>query len=58
METGQVIAARLVLLLPAAFLIFLLLESQDKIVRLAAIVGLLLIWQAREWLLLQLNRNK
>jgi hypothetical protein len=52
MEIGHSLGIRLILLLPAAFFIFLLLDSQDKMVRLAAVICLLVIAQLREWLLL------
>lgn len=47
------LTGRLVLLLPMAFCIFLLLDSQDKNVRMLAIIGLIILDQAREWLLVQ-----
>lgn len=43
---------RLALLLPMAFCIFLVLDSQDRNVRLAAIVSLAVMEQIREWLLI------
>ena len=42
---------RLAILLPMAFCIFLLLDSQDKAMRLAALVALAILEQIREWLL-------
>jgi hypothetical protein len=39
-----------------AFCIFLLLESQDRAIRLLAIIGLIILEQAREWLLLSTIR--
>ncbi|MEM4348430.1 MAG: hypothetical protein QXN37_02570 [Candidatus Anstonellaceae archaeon] len=56
MDIKKIFAGRMFLLLPAAFCIFLVLESQDKTVRLAAIICLLLIAQIREWLLLQAKK--
>lgn len=52
MDVPKALAGRLVLLLPMAFCIFLLLDSQDKFVRLAAIVVLAVLEQLREWLLI------
>jgi len=40
-----------VVLLPMAFCIFLLLASDDRMVRLAAIIALIIMEQIREWLL-------
>jgi len=42
---------RFLVLAPIAFCIFLVLESEDKMVRLAAVIGLVLLAQLREWLL-------
>ena len=42
---------RLVILLPMAFCIFLLLDNQDKGVRLIALIALAILEQIREWLL-------
>ncbi|MEM4554321.1 MAG: hypothetical protein QXT25_00530 [Candidatus Anstonellaceae archaeon] len=53
MDIKKIFAGRMLLLLPAAFCIFLVLESQDKSIRLAAVICLLLIAQIREWLLLR-----
>ncbi len=44
---------RLLILLPMAFCIFLLLDSQDRVVRLAALVVLAILEQIREWLLVK-----
>jgi len=44
---------RLLILLPMAFCIFLLLDSQDRMVRLAALVVLTVLEQIREWLLVR-----
>ena len=52
LEASKVIGGRLLLLLPIAFCIFLLLDSQDRWVRMLAIVALIVLEQAREWLLL------
>lgn len=56
MEIGKAVGARLVILLPMAYCIFLLLDSQDKNVRLAAIIALVLLEQLREWLLVKSSR--
>ena len=53
MKTGFALGGRLVLLLPMAFCIFLLLDSQDKTVRLLAIIALVVLEQAREWMLVK-----
>jgi len=53
LKTGFALGGRLVLLLPMAFCIFLLLDSQDKTVRLLAIIALVVLEQAREWMLVK-----
>ena len=51
MDVPKAFAGRLVLLLPAAFCIYMVLASQDSSVRLLAVIGLVIIAQVREWLL-------
>ena len=51
MDLARSLGGRMVLLLPMAFCIFLLLDSQDKVVRLFALIALAIIEQIREWLL-------
>jgi hypothetical protein len=43
---------RYLMLIPVAFCLYLVLDSQDKNVRLAAVIGLLILSQLREWLLI------
>ena len=52
MEIAKALGGRLIILLPMAFCIFLLLESQDKTVRLLALIALIILEQIREWLLI------
>ncbi|MCX8174643.1 MAG: hypothetical protein N3E51_00345 [Candidatus Micrarchaeota archaeon] len=51
MDFHKAFGARFLLLLPAAFCIFIILDSQDKALRLGAVLALILIEQLREWLL-------
>lgn len=51
LDLGYSLGGRLILLLPMAFCIFLLLDSQDKGIRLAALAALAILEQIREWLL-------
>lgn len=53
MKVPQALGGRLVLLLPMAFCIFLLLASEDRMVRLLAVIALIILEQVREWLLVQ-----
>lgn len=53
MDVPKAFGGRLILLLPIAFCIFLLLASEDRMVRLFAVIILLVLAQVREWLLLQ-----
>ena len=53
MKTGFALGGRLVLLLPMAFCIFLLLDSQDRGLRLMALIALIVLEQAREWMLVK-----
>ena len=57
MEIAKALGGRLVILLPMAFCIFLLLESQDKGVRLFALIALIILEQIREWLLISSIRE-
>ena len=52
MEIAKALGGRLIILLPMAFCIFLLLDSQDKTVRLLALIALIVLEQIREWLLI------
>ena len=52
MKVPTALAGRLLLLLPMAFCIFLILDSQDRIVRLVAVLALILLEQARQWLMI------
>ena len=56
MKASTALGGRLIILLPMAFCIFLLLDSQDRAVRLLAVIGLIILEQAREWLLLSTIR--
>jgi len=51
LDIPKALGGRLVLLLPMAFCIFLLLDNQDKSVRVFAFVVLAVLEQIREWLL-------
>jgi len=51
MNLTTAFGGRLLILLPMAFCIFLLLASEDRLVRLMAIVVLIILEQVREWLL-------
>ena len=51
MKMGTVLGGRLLILIPIAFCLFLLIDSPDKTVRLLAVVALIPLEQAREWLL-------
>lgn len=42
---------RYIVLIPMAFCIFLILDSQDRMVRLGAILVLIILEQIREWML-------
>jgi len=42
---------RYLLLLPIALCLFLILDNQDRMVRLGAVIGLVIMAQIREWLL-------
>jgi hypothetical protein len=53
LEVPKAFAGRLLLLLPVAFCVFLLLASEDRMVRLLAIIALVVLTQVREWLLVQ-----
>jgi hypothetical protein len=48
---------RFLLLIPIAFCLFVLLDNQDRNIRLAAVIGLVLLAQAREWLMAQSMRS-
>ena len=52
MKVSSAMGARLLLLLPMAFCIFLLLDSQDRTIRLIALVALIVFEQIREWALI------
>jgi hypothetical protein len=52
LELSRAMGGRLVILLPMAFCIFLLLDSQDRNVRLFALIALIILEQVREWLLI------
>lgn len=60
---GKILLGRLLILLPIAFCAYFILESQDRSVRLAAFVMLIILAQVREWMFLanqksQLKDNK
>jgi len=48
---------RYLLLIPIALCLFLILDSQDKMVRLGAVIALVILSQAREWLMAQSMRS-
>lgn len=51
LDLTKAMGGRLVILLPMAFCMFMLLDNQDRMVRLAALVALAVLEQIREWLL-------
>ena len=51
------VAGRFLLLIPMAFCIYLLFESEDKYVRLAAIIALIILEQTRQWLMFSSMRS-
>ncbi|VVC01830.1 Uncharacterised protein [uncultured archaeon] len=51
------IGSRLLLLIPMAFCLYLLFDSQDRYVRLAAIIALIVLEQSRQWLMLSSMRS-
>jgi hypothetical protein len=56
LKASTALGGRLLILLPIAFCIFLLLDSQDRAIRLLAVIGLIILAQTREWLLLSTVR--
>lgn len=52
MKVPTALFGRLALLLPMAFSIFVLLDSQDRTLRLLALVALVILEQVREWVLI------
>ena len=52
MKLGTALNGRLLILIPMAFCIFVLLDNQDKTVRLLALLVLIVLAQFREWMLL------
>ncbi len=52
MKIGTALSGRLLALIPMAFCIFVLLDNQDKNVRLLALLMLIVLEQIREWMLL------
>ena len=42
---------RYLLLIPIALCLFLILDNQDRMVRLVAVIGLIVLAQIREWML-------
>ena len=52
MKVSTALLGRLVLLLPMAFCIFVLLDNQDRTLRLLALVALVILEQVREWVLI------
>ncbi|MEM2137931.1 MAG: hypothetical protein QW568_02490 [Candidatus Anstonellaceae archaeon] len=57
MDWQKSFGIRFLLLIPIAFCLFLLLDSQDRMVRLGAVVLLVILAQAREWLMAQSMRS-
>ena len=51
MDFPKALGGRLLLLIPIAFCIFLLLASDDRMIRLLAVIALIILEQLREWLL-------
>ncbi len=52
MKVPTALFGRLVLLLPMAFCIFVLLDNQDRTLRLLALIALVILEQVREWMLI------
>jgi len=48
-----IFAARFLILAPMAFCIFVILASEEKMVRLLAVISLIVLEQAREFMLVQ-----
>ena len=57
MKVGTAFGARFLILIPMAYCIFLLLDSQDKSIRLLALIGLIVLEQIREWVLISSMRE-
>jgi len=51
MKLGTALSGRLLILIPMAFCIFVLLDNQDKAVRLLALIVLIVLEQFRGWML-------
>ncbi len=52
MKISTAFLGRYLLIIPVAFCLYILLDSQDKMLRLGAVIGLLILSQLREWLLI------
>ncbi len=57
MKLISIFAARFLILAPMAFCIALVLVSEDKMLRLGALIALILLEQARDWMLLSSMRG-
>ena len=51
LKMGFALTGRLLILLPMAFCIFLILDSQDRMIRLFSVIALAVLEQVREWML-------
>ncbi|MFA4983053.1 MAG: hypothetical protein WC588_02430 [Candidatus Micrarchaeia archaeon] len=52
MDWQKALAGRAILLLPIAVCAFVVIDSQDRFLRLLGLLGLVVFAQAREWMLL------
>ncbi|MCX6770270.1 MAG: hypothetical protein NT051_06405 [Candidatus Micrarchaeota archaeon] len=57
MDTLKALIMRYILLIPLAFCLCMLLVSQDIYMRLAALVGAIILEQARQWAMVSAMRN-
>ena len=57
MQVQKALIGRLLVLLPMAFCIFAILDSQDKAIRLLAVIGLIVLEQMREWMLVSAMKS-
>jgi hypothetical protein len=53
LQVQKAFSIRYALLVPLAFCLFLLLDSQDRTLRLAALVGAIVLEQIRQWAMVE-----
>ena len=49
-KIAKVFAGRMLLLIPIAFCLLVVISSDDRTIRALAVIGLIILEQAREWL--------